>query len=369
MEKEKKKSTAGKKILYMAAGVLLGVGITLAVQNIYSAIAEDKGNKAIEKYSGEDYVITESISLGDYNKLEVSLAVSQEDIQSEIDSLLEENTAYEQKQGRIKTGDMVFAQFTGYVDGKKSESASGEDYVSIGSGEWLDGFEDALIGIKTGKTKKAVIQVPDGTYGDEELDGKTVTFRITPLYICGDAILPDLNDAFIRSATEYNSVAEYKKQLKEQLANENEEDKEEYAWTDFVEICTVNEYPSSLMEKAKKEVLQGYYDMADLYNQSHDEIFQSFGCENEQEFADTQLEDLAKDTVKEVLVARGLACQEEIDYSKEEYKELVKEEYESYGSSYGSQEEYEKVNKTYLENTALINAVKKWLGQKVTFIR
>lgn len=364
-----KRNMLWKKIVFGAGFMLLGAGLTIGVQKIYSTTVEEKERKAIEEVSGPDYNITESISLGDYEKLEVSLAVSEDDMQTEIESLLEEHTVYEQKQGKVVDGDMVYARFEGFIDGKKSETASGEDYVSIGSGEWLAGFEQALIGVKTGKTKKVTIDVPEGTYGDEELDGKKVTFHIKPVYICGDAIIPDLNDEFIQSATEYNSVAEYKEHLKERLMKENEDDKEEYAWTEMVELCTANEYPSSLMEQAKKEVLQGYYDMAELYNQTHDEIFQSFGCENEQEFVDTQLEELAKDTVKEILVAKGFSYAENIDYSPEEYKELVKEEYESYGFSYGNQEEYEKVNKNHLENTALINAVKKWLGQKVKFIR
>ena len=80
----------------------------------------------------------------------------------------------------------------------------------------------------------------------------------------------------------------------------SEEEKKEFVWTEVLEDSKIKEYPDSLMESAREEVLQGYYDMADLYNVSHDEIFQSFGCEDEQDFKETQLEDLAKDTVMQI---------------------------------------------------------------------
>ena len=100
----------------------------------------------------------------------------------------------------------VYADFAGYVDGALVESARGSDYIDIGSDEWIDGFEEAFIGMKTGKTKKVKIAVPDGTYGDDSIDGKTVEFKLTLHYICGDEIVPDFTDDFVQSISDYNTI-------------------------------------------------------------------------------------------------------------------------------------------------------------------
>ncbi|MDD7402711.1 MAG: FKBP-type peptidyl-prolyl cis-trans isomerase [Butyribacter sp.] len=362
--------TAVIVVCSLLVGILSGVAIESSITKRKAATEKKAEKEAIKEASGEDYDITKCVTLGKYSGREVSLAVTDEDVQLEIDNLIEENTTYEKKKkGTVKDGDMVYASFEGYVSGKKVDSTCGEDYIEIGSGEWLSGFEEAIIGMKPGETKKFKINVPEGTYGSEEIDGKTVTFRLNVKYICGDEIVPEYNDEFVEGVTEYKTTKEYNAYLKEKLASENEEEKAEYVWTDVLEDSKINEYPESLMKNAETEVLNGYYDMADLYGVSHDEIFQSFGCADEQEFKDTQLEDLAKDTVKELLVAKAIAYQEKISYSDEDYEALVKEEYENYSDMYDSQDAYEKENKDYLERTVLVNAVKEWISAKTNYTK
>lgn len=349
------------------AGLVVGGVAGLVVKTAIYKVEEKLEEREIKEASGEDYDITKCVTLGKYTGREVSLAVTDEDVQLEVDNLLDEYTTYEQKKGTAKDGDMVYVDFEGSINGKVVDATCGSDYIEIGLGDWLEGFEDALIGLKTGKSKKFSVDVPEGYYGDDEIDGHTVEFKVKLQYICGEAIVPEYNDEFVQSVSEYNTVAEYNAHLKEQIESEYEDEKEEYSWTEVLEDSEVVEYPESLMETAREEVLQGYYDMADLYGVSHDEIFQSFGCEDEQDFKDTQLEDLAQDTVKEILVAKAIAYKEKIEYSKEDYENLVKEEYENYSDSYDSQEEYEKEFKDYLENTSLIEAVKKWIGTKTKY--
>ena len=124
--------------------------------------SEQNANVSYEK----DFNPMDYITLGDYKGMKVSLAVSQDDIQSEIDSILEEYTSYKKMSGVVKMGDMIHATFDGYIDGKRADSTCGSDYIHIGSGEWLPGFEDAIIGVKTGDNKKFTLDIPEGTYGD-----------------------------------------------------------------------------------------------------------------------------------------------------------------------------------------------------------
>lgn len=338
----------------------------------------DKGDKKEEKEAStddleeiviEDYNANECVKLGTYKGLTISLAPTEDDLQYEIDSLIEEHTEYEQKKGMAQEGDMVFAEFEGYIEGKKRDTTCGEDYVEIGSGLWVNGFEDAIIGMQCGQEKEFSVQIPDGYYGDEEIDGHTVDFKLTLKYICGESIVPEYNDEFVRSISNYKTTKEYDAYLKKKLLDESEDEKLEYVWSEVMEASKVEKYPKTLLAASRKEVLQGYYNLADMQGMSHDEIFQSWGCEDEKDFVKTQLPDLEKDTAKEMLVAKAIAENEKLSYTTEDYEDLLKEEYENNSDVYDSKEAYEKENKNYLEKTALMNVVKEWLGEQTNYTK
>lgn len=371
MEGNKKKILAC--IIFFAVGLLIG---GFAAFGYLKSKEGDKGDKKEEKETSkdgleeieiEDFNANECVKLGKYKGLTISLAPTEEDLQSEIDSLLEEHTEYEQVKGMAQEGDMVFAEFEGYIDGKKMDTISGGDYVEIGSGLWLAGFEDAIIGMQCGQDKEFSVQVPDGYYGDAEIDGKTVDFKLVLKYICGESIIPEYNDEFVRSISNYKTTKEYDAYLKKRLLKESEEEKLEYVWSEVMEASKVEKYPKTLLAASRKEVLQGYYNLADMQGLSHDEIFQSWGCEDEKDFKKTQLPDLAKDTAKEMLVAKAVAENEKISYTTEDYEDLLKEEYENNSDVYDSKEDYERENKNFLEKTALMNVVKEWLGEQTNF--
>lgn len=344
-------------------GAALGVGGTLLVQK---QPWKDIGSSSELK---KDYDLDKCVTLGDYKGITVSLAVSDEDIQSEIDNLIEENTTYEQKKGTVKDGDKIYAKFDGYVNGKKMDDTCGEETIDIGSGDYIEGFDKGFIGAKTGKAFEFKVDVPKDTYGDDSIDGKTVTFKCTVEYICGNEIVPEWNDDFVQSVSEFKTTDEYKADLKKQLEEENESSKQDFAWTQVLDNSKVNEYPVELMKAAKEEVLQGYYDMADMYGMSRDEIFQSWGREDEADFVANDLEGLAQDSVKETLVTEAIAKAEGINYSDDEYQNTVSEEYEYNQDEYDSKEDYEKANRGYLKGLALNNKVQEWIAGKAKFTK
>ncbi len=351
-------------------GALLGVLIMSVVLGRKKEDTRSGKNEGLgaETISG-NYDVEDCVELGKYKGIKVSIAVTQEDIDTEVENLLEENVTYEQKKGTVKDGDMVYADFAGYIDGKKVDETSESDYIEIGSDEWLQGFSEAFIGAETGKEFSFDIDVPKGIYGDDAIDGKKVTFKATVQYICGEKILPEYNDDFVQSISEseYKTVDEYNAYLKKELASEYEAEKSEYSWSDVVESSKVKAYPESMLKAAKEKVLQEYYDMADLYGMSHDEIFQSFGRKNEQDFVENDLKELAEDTVKEQLVVRAIAAREKINYTEQEYADIVEEEYAYNSEAYDSKEEYEKADRAYLEETALQATVKKWIADRAEF--
>ena len=354
-------------ICVLVIGVIIGVVLSnLNKMHLTSDKSEQNANVSYEK----DFNPMDYITLGDYKGMKVSLAVSQDDIQSEIDSILEEYTSYKKLSGVVKMGDMIHATFEGYIDGKRADSTCGSDYIQLGSGDWIPGFEDALAGAKTGKKKKFYIDIPEGTYGDKSVDGKRVEFRVKVEYICGKEIVPEYNDEFVKSiSSDCSTTKEYNEYIKEKLLKENENDRADYAWSDIMTLCEVKKYPDDMLNEAEKVVLQGYYDMAGIYGKTNDEIFKQFGYESEEDFRTKDLDAMAKDTVKEILVARAMSKAESIGYSDADYKEVVDEEYSYNEDKYSSKEEYEEKNRQSLQDEALQNAVKSWLKDNATYVK
>lgn len=356
----------------MLVGILVGV---LIVRQPWKntkktdTTENGKGNKATSALFSGDYNAEQYLKLGQYKGITASIAVTQDDIDIAIEDFQEENTKYEEKHGTVQDGDMVYVVFDGYVDGKKVNDACGNDYVDIGSDEWFEGFEEAYIGAKTGEEISFDLDVPKDTFGDENIDGHKVNFKATVQYICGEEIVPDYNDDLVQSVTEFKTTAEYEENLRKELAEENEEDKAETAWAEVTEKTEVKKYPEDLMEAAKKQVLEEYYGMADLYGVSHDEIFQYFGMEDEQDFIDTDLEELAQDTVKEKLIVAAIAEKEKIEYTDADYATTLNEEYEYNQEEYDSKEAYEKENKDYLVELTMTTVVKNWIADHANFIR
>lgn len=361
---QKKPNTFMKKWMLALGVILLLIVVVLVVK--YASIGKEKDSQEAEE--NQSYDPLQCVELGQYTGVRVSLKVTQEDLQSEIESLLEENAVYEQISGAVQDGDMVYADFEGYVSGQKMDITCGSDYIEVGSGEWLEGFESSLLGVNTGETAVFTIPVPEDTYGDEAIDGKDVEFHVTVKYICGDQIMPDYNDEFVQSISQkYKTTKEYNAHLKKRLKKENEEQKAEFVWSEVQEVCKVKKYPDSLVESSGQEVLQGYYDMAVVYNCSREEVFEAFGYENEQTFVENYLDELAKDTAKEYLIAEAIAAREGISYTAEDYEALKTEEYAYQEGNYDTIEAFEADKKTYLENQTLLKKVKEWLSEQAEY--
>jgi len=351
-------------IIIIAACILLfvaGTGFGLLLPSI-----KEKNKETVEEE--DSFNIEDYIEMGDYKSMKVSIAVTEADINAEIDDLRNQNTIYEKLKGTVKDGDMVYAEIVGYVDGLRADDTCTRDYVTIGAGDWFEGFEEALIGAKTGKVTEFTLPVPMGTFGNKKIDGHNVQYSVKVEYICGDDIVPEYNDGFIQTVSDYKTTDEYEEYLKKKILKENEADRAEYAWTKLLSICKVKKYPHDMMEAAKNTVMQGYYDMAKIYGSTADGVFQSFGYNSEEDFRQSDLEDLAQDAVKENLVTMALSESENITYTEEDYNFVVDEEYSFNKEDYASKEDYEKKNKKELEDETLMKAVKNWLAENIEFI-
>ncbi len=166
------------------------------------------------------------VELGEYKGLEAE----QEEV--DIDDLQVDHQLYmlREQNARLvtreeepaKDGDLVSIDFKGYIDGEPFEGGEAEDYsLELGSRSFVPGFEEQLVGVKTGEEKEVVVNFPED-YRNEDLAGKEATFQVKMKQI-KEKQLPDLDDDFVKEVSEFETLDEMKADLKEKMLKNAEE--------------------------------------------------------------------------------------------------------------------------------------------------
>ena len=141
------------------------------------------------------------IKLGQYTNIEVEVErtfATEEEVQGEIDMILSQSTLYEDKEGAVENGDMTTIDFEGFKDGVAFDGGKGEDYqLLIGSGTFIPGFEEQMIGMEKGETRDLNVTFPEN-YGAAELAGAPVVFKVTVHNIQKEK-KAELTDEFVSS--------------------------------------------------------------------------------------------------------------------------------------------------------------------------
>ena len=167
------------------------------------------------------YGDTASVTLGEYKNLKaerVMAEVTDEEVQSQIDQVLKAHPNYTEVDRAAETGDTVNINFEGKIDGKAFEGGSSEDYdLELGSGAFIAGFEDGVVGMKKGETKDLSLKFPEN-YQHEDVAGKDVIFTVT-VNAVKEKEIPELTDAFVKSiAPDVLDAQQYRDTVKAQLA-------------------------------------------------------------------------------------------------------------------------------------------------------
>ena len=176
--------------------------------------------------SGKDFIFTAEVAvkpevtLADYVGLEVpktETEVTDDEVNAEIDKEREQNARIVSVEDRaVEDKDMVTIDFEGFVDGVAFEGGKGTDYpLTIGSHSFIDTFEEQLIGKNIGEETDVNVKFPE-EYHAEELKGKDATFKVTVKKIQKKE-LPEVNDEFASEVSEFETVAEYKDDIKKNL--------------------------------------------------------------------------------------------------------------------------------------------------------
>lgn len=309
--------------------------------------------------------VSKYVTIGEYKGLELtrtSQSVTDDDVQAEINYNLEDNGT-EVKDGTVENGDTVTINFTGTIDGKEFDGGSAEDYeLVVGDGEMIDGFEDGIVGMKSGETKELDLTFPDDYY-EESVAGKAVVFKVTLQKFTRPA---ELTDEWVAENTEYKTVDEYRAAVKTQLEDTAVQtaDYELYsdAWNEVQAASEIKDYPKEDVDAAKKS----YQELNEKYvkdaGMEMADFLKSQGMSEED--YESECQQYAESKVEQNLIVQGIMDAEGLSINDEETQKLKDDLIEEYGfasidemiETYGEQEVNESLALLRVERFIVDNA-------------
>lgn len=309
--------------------------------------------------------VSKYVTIGEYKGLELtrtSQPVTDDDVQAEINYNLEDNGS-EVKDGTVENGDTVTINFTGTIDGKEFDGGSAEDYeLVVGDGEMIDGFEDGIVGMKSGETKELDLTFPDDYY-EESVAGKAVVFKVTLQKFTRPA---ELTDEWIAENTEYKTVDEYRAAVKTQLEDTAVQtaDYELYsdAWNEVQAASEIKDYPKEDVDAAKKS----YQELNEKYvkdaGMEMADFLESQGMSEED--YESECQQYAESKVEQNLIVQGIMDAEGLSIDDEETQKLKDDLIKEYGfasidemiETYGEQEVNESLALLRVERFIVDNA-------------
>ena len=318
----------GVEIFYEdAANALIPEAYAKAYDESELAIVSQPSIDVVQLEKGKPFIFTAEVALkpevtlGEYKGLKVD-KVSTRVTAKEVDAKLEEE---QKKNARtitvedraVQDGDEIVLDFEGFVNGVAFEGGKGENYpLTIGSGSFIPGFEEQLIGAEAEKEVEVNVTFPE-EYHSEDLAGKEATFKCT-VHEIKVKELPELDDDFAAEVSEFDTLEEYKAdikaKIKEQKQAEGNRQKEDQAVEKAVANATM-EIPEAMIDTQVGQMVQEFAQRLQSQGLSMEQYFQFTGLT-----ADKMNEEMRPQAVKRIetrLVLEAIAKAENIEISEE----------------------------------------------------
>ena len=268
------------------------------------------------------------VKLGKYKGVKVEAAevtVTDEEVDAKIEKERENNARTIEVTDRpVKDGDMTVLDFEGFVDGVAFDGGKGENYpLTIGSGAFIPGFEEQLVGAEIGKEVEVNVTFPED-YQAEELKGKAAVFKCTIKEI-KEKELPALDDEFASEVSEFDTLEEYKKDVKETLTIEKEKaarDAKEAAVIDAIIADSDMDIPEAMVTTQQKQMIDEFAQRMQMQGLSMEQYFQFTGATLDKMME--QVKPQAETRIKSRLVLEAVAAKEGIEATEEDYEEEIK---------------------------------------------
>lgn len=331
----------GKEVFYEdAANELIPGAYEKALDECSEDIVSAPRVKVVQVEAGKPFIFTAEVALkpevtlGKYKGVKVPAAdlnVTDEDVDAEIARERDTNARTVNVEDRaVKDGDMTVIDFEGFVDGVAFEGGKGENYpLTIGSGQFIPGFEDALIGASLNQETEVNVTFPED-YQAKELAGKPAVFKCTVKEI-KEKILPDLDDEFASEVSEFDTMAEYREDVKKKLADRKAaaaKDAKEEAAIDAVIEDAKMEIPDAMLDTQQRQMLDEFAQRIQSQGLSMEQYMQFTGMTPA-----VMLEQIKPQALKRIqsrLVLEAVAAAEKMEVSDEEFEEEIKTMGEAY---------------------------------------
>nr|MBQ8251889.1 trigger factor [Lachnospiraceae bacterium] len=335
-----------KKLLAM----LLAVGM---VMSLCACGSEDKKDAeqagttetaATGVVSSKDYNPDDYVTLGDLSSLEVTVDVvnySDEDVekqfQDEVEYYIEASDLYEytvSDKTTVEEGDIANIDYVGKKDGVAFDGGTAQGHhLEIGSGSFIDGFEEGLIGHSVGETVALDLTFPE-EYHSEELAGQAVVFDVT-INSIDTRKMPEITDELIKSFDMgFDTVAAYKEDianyLKENCEETNDSEKESAIWEAVNACCTVNDPPQEMVDDEAASMKKNAEMYASYYGVSFDEFLTNYMGYTAESFEE-ETKASAIETSKQKMLVAAIAKKAGIELVDEDVKAVAAEECANYG--------------------------------------
>ena len=324
----------GKEVFYEdAANALIPEAYEKALEECEEDIVSSPQIEVTQIEAGKPFIFTAMVALkpevklGKYKGVKVDKAdveVTEEEINAAIDRERENNARNITVEDRpVKDGDMTMLDFEGFVDGVAFEGGKGENYpLTIGSGAFIPGFEEQLVGAEIGKEVEVNVTFPED-YQAENLKGKAAVFKCTVKEI-KEKEFPEIDDEFASEVSEFDTLAEYKadvkKNLEERKAKEAKDAKEEAVIEAIIEASEMD-IPEAMIETQQRQMVDEFAQRITMQGLSMEQYMQFTGSNYNQMIE--QIKPQAEKRIKSRLVLEAVAAAEKIEVTDEDYENEI----------------------------------------------
>ncbi|WP_042459310.1 trigger factor [Neobacillus dielmonensis] len=263
------------------------------------------------------------VKLGDYKGLEVEAfdtTVTDEDVQKELEQLQSRHAELVVKEDEpAENGDTVVIDFEGFVDGEAFEGGKADNYsLELGTGSFIPGFEEQLVGVKAGESKDVEVNFPE-EYHAAELAGKPATFKVTVHEVKGKE-LPELDDEFAKDADdEVETLDALKEKIRTRLQDSKNHEAEHHIQDSVIDQAAANaevEIPDVMVESETNRMLQEFEQRLQMQGMNL-ELYYQFSGQDEAALREQMKEDATK-RVRVNLVLEAIANAENLEATEED---------------------------------------------------
>lgn len=313
---------------------------------IYTKAVVEQQLKAVGGPSVSDMNVTEEgnvvlsietalypeVTLGQYKGLEVpkaAVSVADEDVEAEVNRMAERNSSIQTVERPVQNGDTVVLDFEGFDNGVAFEGGKGENYsLKIGSGQFVPGFEEALIGLSAGDEKDIDVTFPENY--TPELAGKPVVFKCK-IHEVKETIMPEKDDEFAKDVSEFDTMDALRADIREKQLKARQDNADRQFENAAVEMAAQNmtaEIPACMIDEQVDKHMDQFAYQLQMSGMSMEDYAKMMG--GDMESLRSSMRPMAETTVRSNILLAAIVDAEKIEVTDEEVEEELKKVAEQY---------------------------------------